>query len=326
MNAPLKKEEGTSQFDDKPEPFTMQAIMEKPCDYFPIFFFQCAGWIGFFTLCIAWSGVLGVGTFASLVLILTGVWAAKELRSLGTLSEQIKWLRRISAALSSECDKLKGEVTELSDETQELKQNTEDLRAERGELTASMGVFSKQNSQMRDTEQELRKKNDEVHKKLESLRGEQEQLVHTIGDMQKDGEETKSSLGEFSKVQEALQSSAEDQNHHLHEIIEQRNRDFNRMNELAKESDELLFWKRFYAIRRRCGENMSARHFKRFAANLRSKFGGVMREKGLDFEKLDKDGDGILDHQELTQFIDTLLDANWEKEDVVTTNAHEEMV
>merc|ERR1719471_2410923 len=93
--------------------------------------------MGFFTLCIAWSGVVGVGTIASFFLIITGVWAAKELVSLGSLSEQIKWLRRISAALQSECDKLAGNIGELSAETQELKQNTEDLRAERGELTTS---------------------------------------------------------------------------------------------------------------------------------------------------------------------------------------------
>ena len=100
----------------------------------------------------SYAGASNVGMFAAFILTITGVWAAYELRgtkfsfkykekqffwAVGTLSEQIKWLRRISKALSSACDKLQGEVTELSDETQELKQNCEDLHAETGELEAS---------------------------------------------------------------------------------------------------------------------------------------------------------------------------------------------
>lgn len=323
------KEENSNAFDKGEEPFTCRAIMNKPCFYFPLFFFQISGWLGFILLMASYAGASNVGMFAAFILTITGVWAAYELRAVGTLSEQIKWLRRISKALSSACDELQGEVTELSDETQELKQNCEDLHAETGELDASVTVMCQQNDEIKGMQKALREQSKGLQSNLTQLHVERENLSKMIHKMEEDGEETRGSLNQFSSVSNALQNNAAHQNQHLHEILEKTKRDFNRMNELAEESDELLFWKRFYAIRRRTGDNMTQRHFRRFQANLRSKFGDVMREHGLDFEKLDVDGDGVLDHEELTQFIDTLISASWREKNKSNggiENQHEEMI
>jgi len=323
------REETPKSFDEGEEPFTCQAIMNKPCFYFPLFFFQISGWLGFILLMASYAGASNVGMFAAFLLTITGIWAAYELRAVGALSEQIKWLRRISKALSSECDKLEGEVTELSDETQELKQNCEDLHAETGELEASVTVMCQQNDEIKGMQKALCEQSKGLQSNLTQLHVERDNLSKIIHKMEEDGEETRGSLNQFSSVSNALQNNAAHQNKHLHDILEKTKRDFNRMNELAEESDELLFWKRFYAIRRRTGDNMTQRHFRRFQANLRSKFGDVMREHGLDFEKLDVDGDGVLDHEELTQFIDTLISASWRKKNESNggiENQHEEMI
>merc|ERR1719499_190023 len=319
-------DEGGDSMKKEVEPFSCAAILRRPCFYFPLFFFQLSGLIGFILLCVSFSGYASkVGIFAAFILIITGVWAAYELREIGALSEQIKWLRRISKALSHECDKLQGNVNELSDETQELKQNCEDLSQEKGELTAAVSVFTQQNDEYRKIESQLRQQSEEMATNIEQLGKRHHALTATLGKLEEDGEQTKESLNQFSGIQDALEGNAKNQNAHLHEILEKTKHDFNRMNQLAQESDELLFWKRFYAIRRRCGDSMTAKHFRRFQANLRSKFGDVMRELGLDFETLDKDGDGNLDHEELTHFVDVLLESNWKKKNEVQVEAEQQV-
>jgi len=292
------------------EPFTWESIFQRPCFYFPLFFLNLSGWFGAIGLLCVWAGVSALSLYVSFFLIIAGVWAAYELREIGSLSESIKWLRRIRKALCAETEKLSGQVTELNEETQELIQNVDDFANENDELTKSVSVFGRRNNAMTRMEDSLGAQVWKLKRDVAELSTKEMELRAINASLKEQEVFIGNDLAEFSHLSDTLRNNTEQQHLKISEIIRLSNKAFAGLNNVMHEADCLVFWKRYYMIRKHCGEKFTERYFSRFRRNISHKFGDI---EGLTFRHADNDNDGYFGHDDACKLLDELIARNQQR-------------
>lgn len=300
-----------------------QDLIKYPCLFLPICTFTLGGLIGLIMIPVffAVGTSAGVVCLVSLFLFVVGMWAAWEVRSLGSVMQQVKWLKVIRHKLQEDSNALNNEVQELEGENRELADNVTNLKDKNEKLGESVKEFDEQNTVLAATSEALEKQNTHLKENGIKLKEANEKLSDTVGNMGAEVDELNDSLIKFDDLRTNIESMAEQQGLESMDLMDSIKSTYSQMDELVKQNEIVMLNQLAADVEfMDSGEGISPREFKRFVARLPRRYKSLLKEKNLTFEDFDPDNNGNIDVSELQNLIDRLVTMQQEAEDQNATN------
>jgi len=300
---------------------TMQDFMEHPCLFAPIIVFAISGVFGFVALLVAWVGTPDdaddrtLGIIVGFTSLFVGLWAAWEIRSLGSLSDQIKQLKKIRQALEHQTSRLEGEVGEMAEENEELKENVDNLRTAGDELETQVNSLDTENDNLRNTRDELEKQNSALKDNVNKLNEQNEKLNATLAEMTTQNDRLQEDMKQFDELRGEMMAHAENAGEEFSEMVRETMAKYEQMDDLFRSNEVVLLRQLAAQVEfMDQSEGMDIREFKRYKARLPKRYKAIMEEQGITFEQMDSDGSGSIDPAEMTGMINHLIDSFQQKQ------------
>jgi len=293
--------------------FTWEDVMSDPCLFVPIFIMFAAGGVGFILFLVFWAfeGKKccsdGAEVFNGLVLFAVGMLAAWEIRSLGSLADQIARLKVLRKHLEHSTNKLRNQVTGISGENAELQANVEAFRTKNDELRNTVNTFDEQNEQLRELQAKLEQESAQLKEETQAIRAQNEKLTGTVESMSVKHDELTEGLKAFDELRGHLNSMAEEQGEQMQDLISRTGDTFDKMDNLMKDNEQVLLHQIAADVELIDDEQgLSEREFKRFVARLPKRYKALVKNKGISFQTFDKDNSGVIEPSELIDLIDQM--------------------
>lgn len=287
------------------------------CYLFPRAFLSVVGFLGLILLFVAFAGALSFGgqVFAGLVCAVAGVFATFEIWMLGSMKDQIDFLKMIRKELQKDTDKLSGQVLDLSSETAELEENVKDLKDQGNILSESVGETDRLNDELRATQSQLESANSELKGSVQGLSEQNDKLEATLEKMTAQYDLLQDEMKKFEELRETLSSMSTDASDNMAEMIQQTMSKFDDMDQLLHDNEVVLLQQLAADVEfLDSSEGMSEKEYKRFYSRLPKRYKKIVDSKGWTFESLDHDGDKSIDPQELHDLIQSLIREHKESE------------
>lgn len=295
------------------ELWTVEDFIHRPCFYFSIGVFQFVGWMGLFGFILVVAGVASVGVYFAFVLVVIGIWAAFEIRSIGNLKNQINWLKRVKEALESETTRLTGQVNEAEEEVQELQSTLDSYKAEIEEHQEATGALHETNLVLMSQTEGLEKNNSIYKCNIQSLAEQEENLSSELELLKGEGDRLNTHIAQFGSVRESLLEASEEKNQKIEDILQKAQNNAQMIRGLVDLHDTCFFWKHVCNVRsREGGDGITEKSWERLKTSLKKKYRKVL-EYYSSWEKIDTNDDKILEHEELEQIVRKFLDYKMEQ-------------
>jgi len=289
---------------------TWQDYRENPGLFAPILFFTSAGFIGLILLayCAFTDEASIIVAIGGLIMFVVGFWAAWEVRSLGSLHDQIERLKMIRKELQSQTMELQGQVGGMEQENKELEENVEAFRNQNNALDQNVSTFDNANDDLRDTLSNLEGANSQLKGDVQDLNAKNTELEAILVKMNEQKERIEQDLENFDELRHKMESMASETGEQMHDMISKTMFKFEGMDKLVRENERVLLRQIAADVEMvDNNEGTSRKEFKRFLARLPKRYRVIVQEQSINFDALDKDSDESLDPRELTALIDRLI-------------------
>jgi len=299
--------------------FSCQDIIENPCLFLPIVAFMLAVIFGIIVLileAVASDAQTQADAPTGILLLIIGLWAGWEVRSLGSLADQIKQLRGIRKQLASDTNRLEGEVGELGDENKELEQNVDAFREENEELQDTVKNFDKQNEELHKIHLGLEKDNDTLKDRVQGLSAQNTQLESTVSEMVHQTERLNGELKQFEGLRIEMEKVAEESGEDMMQLVQKCKATYEKMDNLMRDNEEVLLTQIAADIEFTIDkeEGLDEREWKRFLTRIPARYKEIIKEEGITFERFDPDGNGKIDPHHIQDLIQLLVKKHEAKE------------
>lgn len=287
------------------------------CYLFPRAFLTVVGFLGLILLLVAFAGALSFGgqVFAGLVCAAAGLYATFEIWILGSMKDQIEFLKMLRKELQKDTDKLQGQVLDLSSETAELEENVKDLKDQGDLLRESVDETDRLNDELRETQSQLESANTELKGSVQGLSEQNDKLEATLEKMTAQYDLLEEEMKKFDELRETLSSMSADASENMAEMIQQTMSKFDDMDRLLHDNEVVLLQQLAADVEfLDDSEGMSENEYKRFYRRLPKRYKKIVDSKGWTFESLDHNGDKSIDAQELGDLIQSLIREHNESE------------
>jgi len=298
--------------DDEPL-LTWEDFYKRPCLFGPILVFTATGFLGLVLIILALLKITSftLSIVGGIILFIVGIWAAVEMRSLGTLHDQIKRLKDLREKLQAQTMALQGQVGDMQQENKELEENVEAFRNQNNELEKNVNVFDHTNDDLRSTLSELQGANSKLAEDVQDLNDKNKELETILVKMSEQKDKITEDLDNFDELRHHMESMAEESGEKMHDMILKTMTKFDAMDSMVRENERVLLRQIASDVEMFDDkEGHSRQEFKRFIARLPKRYRAIVEDKNINFDTLDKDKDESLDPAELTVLIDQLITEN----------------
>jgi len=311
---PKSDPEDPKQKNDDDEPLlTWEDFYKNPCLFGPILVFTATGFLGLILLALALLKVTShtISLIGGIILFVVGLWAAFEIRSLGTLHDQIQRLKDLREKLQAQTMALQGQVGDMAQENKELEESVEAFRNQNNELEKNVNAFDHANDDLRSTLGDLQGANSKLAEDVQDLNEKNQELETILVKMGEQKDRITKDLDSFDELRHHMESMAEESGEQMHDMILKTMGRFEEMDSMVRENERVLLRQIASDVEMFDNkEGHSRQEFKRFLARLPKRYRGIVQENNITFDTIDKDKDESLDPAELTVLIDRLITEN----------------
>jgi len=288
---------------------TWKDLLTNPCLFVPLIILTAAAAMGcigliFFGLGGESNGFVLVCAF---VLLGSGLLAAFEVRALGTLSQQIEYLKVIRKQLEASTQALESQVGGIESENLELEENVRSFRARNEDLAMTVDDFNTKNDELRDLHEQLEKQSEILKEETRGIRVQSEKLNATVTAMGEQHDHLTESLKDFDELRATLNSMAEESGEQFSDLIYKTSETFQKMDDLVQMNEKVLLHQLIADVEMIDDTSgMQLKEYKRFVARLPKRYKAIISSKGITFETFDTDNDGVIDVKEIRELVENL--------------------
>jgi len=256
----------------------------------------------------------GVQIVLGLICLAGGLLATFEMWIVGTMQQQVDYLKILRVAMQKDTDHLQNQVLDLSGETQELEQNVLDLTEAGDLLKQNIDQFDGLTETLRQTHASLETQNTELKESVNGLAEQNDKLEETLTAMTSQYDILQEEMEKFAELRESLSSFAADSNEDLSQMVQKTMTKFDAMDSLMHDNEVVLLQQLAADVEFLDeSDGMSEKEWNRFHTRLPKRYRRIVDDQGWTFQSLDRNGDGTIDVQETSSIIQDLIRENENK-------------
>jgi len=239
-----------------------------------------------------------------------GGLAAFELKWMGTVKEQILYLRKLVDQIGAHVEVVSQGIDGVHQENRKFGLNVSYFSHEKDEFRDGMANLKVQRDLLVQSREEAVKETEELNESVRNLQNESSQLQETKDALQDRIGDLETQVAQFSELRREIDGIVHsEKNLDFTDYLDSVNAAYEEINDLIEHSERINLHQKALSANRNGDDGLDKKEFTRFKRNVGKKMKAIMEKKNWNWETLSNGAERILQHR-MEKLIEDMLEVS----------------